>query len=306
MEDRIRKFAKLVDEGSFTKAAKALHISQPALSIAIAKLERELKCELIIRDGKNFQVTPAGLLARESAKQLTAHIANLKSSLAEVNSAPQPLSIGMIDGVASLFFASKLPIERLERYAHISVAVHNSRNLIKEVSDGNLDVAFIVARHGALTEVLQAVPVAAEPLVLVCHKKQQATMQSMLRQGVLPRAILYDDGSTTRQLIEATLQREHVTPYTTFSSTSPEVMLRLVLLQKGAAVLPYTLIGDHLKKGIVVPLGVEQPLFFERPIVRIALKERTTTVPIERITQDIASQLEGIYNEAQGLQKTIT
>ena len=304
MEDRIRKFAKLVDEGSFTKAANALHISQPALSVAIAKLERELKCELIIREGKSFQVTPAGLVVRESAKQLTAHVANLKSSLAEVSNAPQPLSIGMIDGVASLFFASHFPIERLERYAHISVAVHNSRNLVKEVSDGHLDVAFIVARHDTPAGPLQITPVAAEPLLLVCHKKQQATMLNALKQGILPRAILYDDGSTTRQLIETTLQSERITAYPTFSSTSPEVMLRLVLLQKGAAVLPYALIEDHIKKGVIVPLGISRPLFFERPIVRVALKDRAVTMPIERITQDVASQLQAIYSEALEIQNT--
>ena len=56
MEDRIRKFAHLIDAGSFTKAARDLHISQPALSMAVQKLERELHAPLYIRASQ--PVTP--------------------------------------------------------------------------------------------------------------------------------------------------------------------------------------------------------------------------------------------------------
>jgi DNA-binding transcriptional LysR family regulator len=66
MEDRLRKFAVLVDTGNFTKAAQRLHTSQPALSIAINKLEQELHVKLIVRGIRPFTLTKPGQVVYET------------------------------------------------------------------------------------------------------------------------------------------------------------------------------------------------------------------------------------------------
>ena len=48
MDERLKKFVQLVDSGSYTQASRQLHISQPALSVAIGKLERELHASLLV------------------------------------------------------------------------------------------------------------------------------------------------------------------------------------------------------------------------------------------------------------------
>src|SRR5688572_9285664 len=104
MEDRLYKFARLVDAGSFTKAAAAMHISQPALTTAIKKLERELHAELLIRDSHTFRLTAAGAVAYDTAKELSTQARNLKLRLSEAADRKVHLNLGMIDSVADLLF----------------------------------------------------------------------------------------------------------------------------------------------------------------------------------------------------------
>src|ERR1700751_5187786 len=99
MEERLRKFAVLVDAGSYTKASQELHISQPALSTAMNKLERELKAELLVHGSRTLKLTKAGKLAYDSAKELGIVSSNLKTRIADLLHDNPKLTIGMIDSV---------------------------------------------------------------------------------------------------------------------------------------------------------------------------------------------------------------
>ena len=57
---RLQTFAAVVEHGSFSGAAAALHISQPAVSRQIALLERQLRTPLLVRSRGGVQLTPAG------------------------------------------------------------------------------------------------------------------------------------------------------------------------------------------------------------------------------------------------------
>lgn len=57
---RLEYFCAIVEKGQISKAAEALHISQPPLSMRLKELEEELDVQLIYREGKAWQVTPEG------------------------------------------------------------------------------------------------------------------------------------------------------------------------------------------------------------------------------------------------------
>src|SRR6266566_1918097 len=97
MEDRLQKFACLVDAGSFTNAAEELHLSQPALSSAISKLERELRTTLLVRGNRMLRLTEAGKVTYDSAKELGIVSDNLITRLTELSQGQLEVTIGMID-----------------------------------------------------------------------------------------------------------------------------------------------------------------------------------------------------------------
>ena len=68
--DQLLVFCRVVKPGSFTKAAKELHLTQPAISAQVAKLEKRLKVKLIDRLGRRAYPTEAGKLLYSYAEQV--------------------------------------------------------------------------------------------------------------------------------------------------------------------------------------------------------------------------------------------
>ncbi|WP_024795315.1 LysR family transcriptional regulator [Tomitella biformata] len=82
---QLRCFAAVADHGSFTKAAAAVHVTQPALSHAIAKLESELGVRLFNRAATGARVTSAGSMLLERARQALWAIEGVESAAASLH-----------------------------------------------------------------------------------------------------------------------------------------------------------------------------------------------------------------------------
>ena len=77
---QLEYFVTVVDEGSFTRAAEVLHVSQPGLSHQIQALERELGGPLLERLPRKVRLTPAGRTALPHARASIAHAQRASSA----------------------------------------------------------------------------------------------------------------------------------------------------------------------------------------------------------------------------------
>ena len=281
MEERLRKFAQLVDAGSFTAASQTLHISQPALSTAISKLERELGTALLVRGGHALRLTESGALAYEAAKEVGVVKNNLIAEVSQITKQRPAIAIGMIDSVASALFADAVNLEELEHQAKLSIVVNNSRYLTNAIAHDELDIAIVTGQSGQNMPAIAETPITTEPLVIVCHPSEAKAVYDATKQGRLTRFISYDRPSTTSRMIADWLDAHHISVEPSLFSTSPEVMLRLVLLGKGIAVLPYLVVKNHLEQGILSIVGSPRPIVIERPISLITRRNKLLTTPLE-------------------------
>jgi LysR family transcriptional regulator, transcriptional activator of the cysJI operon len=292
MEERLRKFASLVDAGSYTRASRELHISQPALTAAVQKLERELNATLLIRGTRPLKLTEAGHLAYAAAKELSVRLSNLKTQLAELAHEQVPIAIGMIDSVAALLFMHEANIAQLEAHTKMSVDVNNSRYLLHAVEHEQLDAAFVAERPSPLSGLLEATYVGSEAMVLVCHASQADVVNQALKEGRLSRFISYDQPSTTHRLIREGLQAHGIEPEPVFFSTSPDVMLRLVQLKKGVAVLPYSQVQEYVHSGTLVLAGGDMPLVIARRISLVKRRDRDLAPALTEAVQTVRNLLD--------------
>lgn len=296
MEDRLYKFAKVVELGSFTKAAATLHISQPALTTAIKKLERELRAELLIRSAHSFAITPAGKTAYAAAKELDIQMQNLKLHLHEANQEKATLNLGMIDSIADLLFVRGDHLGELKQSLYLSLTVNNSSELEVQIARDQLDAALIAA-PARIHRDLETLAFADEPLVLVAHPKDTQVTEE-INQGLISNFLSYNRRSQTHRLVEGFFAKSSVTLEPSFYSTSPEIMLQLVLAGQGVAVLPYLLIKEYVAKGAlrIVPI---KDAYIPRHIVVLTRKGRALPqalrsllekgqVELSKLTQELA------------------
>jgi DNA-binding transcriptional LysR family regulator len=302
MEDRLQKFAQLVDAGSFTKAAEKLHISQPALSTAISKLERELHTTLLIRGTRSLKLTPGGEVAYAHAKESAVRSGNLKLRIAATMSAKLNVRVGMIDSIADVLLSREPGLSELERHASVSLVVNNSRYLTNAIARDDIDLAFVVsqAEHGSSIATQQ---VGSEPLVLVCHHTQAAVLQKAILHGNLPSFISYNQGSTTFQIIQDVLHKHQIAHQPTLYSTSPEVICKLVLTGKGAAVLPYLMVRDLVLTNQLTMLNLGSSPVIERPIEAIRHRDKLLPTPLINMTDELQELLAELSKEVSPMQQ---
>ncbi|HTH72569.1 MAG TPA: LysR family transcriptional regulator [Candidatus Pristimantibacillus sp.] len=293
MEERLKKFAHLVDAGSFTKAAAGMHVSQPALSAAVAKLERELRSSLLVHGARPLALTPAGELAYQTAKDLSVQTDNLKLRLAELAERPVTLRIGMIDSIADTLFSHGAGLE-LAKDARISLVVNNSRYLTEAAERGEIDVAFVAKQQGKLPAILESRQVADEPLVIVARPLQHSGSGP-----TLSNFIAYDQASNTFRLVNQALKSYGVKPEISFYSTSPDVTLRLVLQNQGTAALPYLLVREHVANGELVCLGGKTPWIVPRPIIVLRRRDRELPAVLKQLTRQTGDILSSLASELE-------
>ena len=300
MEDRLQKFARLVELGSFTKAAAELHVSQPALSAAIQKLERELKAELLRRGAHVFAVTPAGRLAYKAGKELARRDAQLREQLAVLAGEKVKVAIGMIDSIADLLFVHSGELDALERWARVSLSINNSSLLVRAVVEQTLDLA-IIAEQPTLPKALTAEALGSEPLVTVARADIAALAIEAVHRGTLPVFLSYNQTSTTHQLVQTAAAQAGVALQPSFYSTSPEIIHQLVQAGRGTAALPYLMVRAELDEGSLRPIAIGASCVVERPIIAIQHPRRHLPPGIHETLHRTQTQLEKLLQHAQAL-----
>ena len=142
--DQIQYFLAIVETSSFTQAAEKLWISQPSLSSAIKKLERELGVKLFERGGRRTKLTPAGEVFLAKAQQILQEYQQALHQLRDFHQQPT-LRLGI---VSSLSIASVSGLIRRFRQQHpnITIELRSSHvdNLNSWLTEKQIDLAITV------------------------------------------------------------------------------------------------------------------------------------------------------------------
>jgi DNA-binding transcriptional LysR family regulator len=217
--------------GSMSAAAEALHVSQPALSQALAELGRRLNVPLFERVGRGRRLTEAGVEVLRYAEETLAGAETLAQRLERLRSgAGGTLRVGMIDA-ASLYV---LPhVLTTFRAAHpdveLKLVVDASEALLDRLRAFELDLAFVV---GPVDEAdVSSTAVLREPLHVYAPADDTTDVSAA-------RWVLYPEGSRTRRIIDAAFARAGIVPTVALESGNPAVLRQMVALGLGWSVLP--------------------------------------------------------------------
>lgn len=259
--DELKTFITVVDMRNFTKAGEALHVSQPTVSLHIKHLEAELKSPLLIRTNKTFQITPAGELLYERAKQLL-HLA--EQTKEEILWQHHKVS-GILRISASYTIGeSVLPkiLTQLHRKypdLHVEVEIVNTEDAEIAVREFRSDVGCI---EGSLrAEGLIIRPFMEDELILVAAIEHPLTKIHQLKAAHLQSThwVMREKGSGTREYTNYLLQSiGNVKPSKTVISSN-EGVKKAVLCGLGIAAVSVHTVESELERGALVQLKVDIP-----------------------------------------------
>ncbi len=163
-------FVTVAEELNITKAAGILRISQPPLSAQIKNLEEELGTELFIRGKRHLQLTDAGQLLYQRAKD----ILNLsKKASAEITALSQGMTgtvtIGLVEGMAP-DIAAEWFVGFLAEHPGVRFRIldGNSDDLIEKMRGGLIGLAVITAPYDQL--LLNSFQVGQEKMVALMNR----------------------------------------------------------------------------------------------------------------------------------------
>lgn len=212
-----------------TAAARRLEVSQPALSQALAELERRLDVALFDRRGRRLRLTEAGERVARFAEEVLGQAEALERWLGEYRLGQSgTLRVGMIDAASLYVLPSAVRAFRSQQpEVELRLTVERSGPLLEQLRRFELDLAFVV---GPVADDLEATELLEEPLYLYGPP-----------DGGDPATgdwVLFPTGRQTRALIDEGLARLEIRPRVTLESDSPDVLRQLVALGLGWSVLP--------------------------------------------------------------------
>lgn len=209
--NQLRIFTTVVHQGSFSRAAEALHLTQPTLSVQVKQLADQIGAPLLEQIGKRVHPTAAGREVLVAAEDIARALERLESALAAQRGLERGhLRLAVVS--TAEYFVPRLLGTFHARHPGIDVALQvvNRQQVIERLRE-NADDLYVMTRPPA-GEDIEHRPVVANPLVVIAPRAHPLASKSRVRLADLAAHpfVLRERGSGTRLVMEEFFARHSV------------------------------------------------------------------------------------------------
>lgn len=256
-------FNCVAERENISHAAKALYISQPAVSKAISSLEDNLNVTLFIRSSRGVKLTPEGSLLYEHTKSAFQTINQAEDNLKRIND----LGIGHLKIGASNTLCKFLLLPYLKdfvkEYPHIKITIesYSSYQTLKRLENGSLDIGLVAKPDndktyvfnslGEIEDIFVATPDYLENLELREESKDFFSVANIM---------LLDEENNTRIYIEEYFRDYGISPNNILEVTNMDLLIEFAKTGLGVACVIKEFVKSELEEGTLVQLPLAVPL----------------------------------------------
>lgn len=257
-------FITVCKYNNFTRAAEELHIAQPAVSTTIAEIEKYYNVILFERINKKIILTKIGKELLIKAKEVIADF-NSFENLAKQAKTNTTLKIGASLTIGKTIIPSLM--QRIkESFPDVTVSVYIGQTLDIEhnIADGTLDFA-LVEGMVSLPNIL-ATPFSKDRLVAVAGNEFIINKDFSLVDLLNYPLLLRERGSASRDFLDNILSFHSLTVHPSVESWSNEALVAVATKNLGVAILPYSIIENHLNSDLkevkINDISLDRKYFF--------------------------------------------
>jgi DNA-binding transcriptional LysR family regulator len=238
---QLESFREVVREGSFTAAARKLHMTQPAVSLHIKALEEELGARLLHRDPRGVRLTAEGEALLESADAALASLQEAARRIDEIK-APERGTVVLAcgDTVALHLLPPVLTaFRRSHGKAEVHIRNHGSQAILEMVLNREADLG-IVTRPPFVDPAIWSRILLEDPMLLALPRKHPLAERERIPLDALhgEPAVLLAKPAETRSLIDRGLRSAGVELTVVMESGNLEVVKTYVAGGLGLSILP--------------------------------------------------------------------
>ncbi|WP_020538347.1 LysR family transcriptional regulator [Lewinella cohaerens] len=248
---QLRIFREIVKTRSVTKASKALHLSQPAVSIQLKKLQDQFEIPLTEVIGRQIYITEFGEEVAEACDRILDEVYSLKHrTLAYKGFLTGQLKISVVS-TAKYVMPYFLP-EFLGRNEGIDIVmdVTNKASVVQSLRENEVDFAMVSVMPTDLA--LNSIELMSNKLYLVGSASRVGKLKKIDKEVLKTSLLIYrEEGSATRQQMEEFLTENELPVTKRMELTSNEAVKQAVIAGLGYSVLPLIGIKNEIANGSI-------------------------------------------------------
>lgn len=254
----LKIFLAVCDGGcNTTRAAEALTMAQPAVSLALKELEQYYGVVLFDRVGRHLQITAAGKRLWEYASHITSLFDDMEKGMRDWD------TFGILRVGASITIGSQfLPNYVKAFYARhpgteIRAVIEPSDRLEAQILSSDLDLALMEGVSHSPS--LESEEYMEDHLVVICPARGRFVQGQTLTQEEFrsQKLLLREPGSGTRETFQRVMEEAGLSVEPIWEAMSTTALVNAVINGLGITVLPHRMVLGPLSKGLVVSVRVE-------------------------------------------------
>jgi len=295
---QLEYFVRVAEMGSFTRAAVALNVAQPALSRQVRLLEVELRQNLLVRNGRGATPTEAGQVLLEHGRGILHQVERAREELGRVRTGlTGRVALGMPPSVARVL---TVPLMRAFRLAMPEARLSISEGLTTAMQEGllhgRLDIAMLYNANAS--NGLDLTPLVREELLLVqarppgLQEDPPPAPMALKDVAALP-LVIPSRPNAIRMHVESELARIGCQPHIAFEIDGVPAILELVADGAGSAILSRNAVARSIKPSAFSVRRINSPA------LTIALSTAISSLRPSTLTQQATLNL--IRETAQAL-----
>ncbi len=278
-------FLAIVENGcNTTKAAQALLMTQPAVSLAVRELEQYYGVVLFDRIGRRLRITEAGLRFRDYASHICSIFDDMEKGMRDWDAFGQ-LRVGASITIGSQFLPCYVQaFHTLHPGTQVRALIAPSELLEQHIMENELDFALI--EGAAHNPALHAEEYMEDQLTVICPNSSCFRTHRHMTQDEFKSQnfLLREPGSGTREVIDRVTEDAGFRISPIWEAMSTTALVNAVINGIGISILPQRMVMGAIEHGMVIPATVEG-LEFRRRFHIIYHREKYLTKAAENFLE---------------------
>ncbi len=263
---QLKYFKAICEYNGVSKAAEALYVTQPAITIAIKNLEEEFGASLFNRNSNKFELTQAGKFLLERVDVVLSNLEDLENQMRNVTHEINSIKVG-IPPIVSTFTFKDIVVDYKQTHKDVNFEVteKGSLDVVRDVENGALEVGIAAIKKGDVNNNIEFKElIDTEFYVLVNKNHHLASRQSLsYRDLEKENIILFNKGSYQHKHFLDEFKREGIAPkifLNAYQLTTINYCLNndnyVAILYKDVVPLLHDVVGIRLERPYKVKIGL--------------------------------------------------